>query len=82
MEYILHNLCYLLFQSVDEELWRIFVMLYVAELLLPNTSEFTTGEELFVDGVDELYARGSSHEVLAFPTEVVALEQRLNDAGT
>ena len=81
VQYVLHDLCHLLFQPVDEKLRRVFMVLDVAELLLPDTREFTTGEQLFVNCINELDTRGGSHEILTLSADLMSLEQGLNDAG-
>ena len=55
-------------------------MLDVAQLLLPDARQLTTGEELLLDHVDEFYPRWGGHQVLALPADVVALEERLDDS--
>ena len=45
VQHVLYDLCHLLLQSVDEELWRVFAVLNVSEFLLPNTRELATGEQ-------------------------------------
>ena len=57
-------------------------MLYVAQLLLPDTRELAAGEQPLVYHVYQLYAGGRGYEVLALAAYVVALEERLDDAGS
>ena len=57
-------------------------MLDVAELLLPDTGQFATLQQFLMDGVNEFDACRGCHQILALATDVVALEEGLDDAGT
>lgn len=53
----------LLFQFVDKLSGVIFLVLNVAQFLLPYTREFAALEQFFLDGVNEFYARRSGNNV-------------------
>ena len=72
----------LILEFVDKLGSVVVFALDVAELLLPDTRQFATGEELFADGLDKLDSRGRRHEVFALASDVVAFEECLDDACT
>lgn len=53
----------LFFQFVDKLSGVIFLVLNVAQFLLPYTREFAALEQFFLDGVNEFYARRSGNNV-------------------
>ena len=69
-------------QLVDELSGIVFLMLYVAQFLLPDTRELTALEEFLADEIDELDARRRGYQTFALPADIVALEKCLDDAGT
>ena len=83
---VAHHIVYdggdLLLELVDEPGGIVFMVFDVAELLFPDTRELHAGEELLVDGVDELYACRCGHDVLTLTAYVVAFKECLDDAGT
>ena len=81
-QHIVHDVGDLLLQFVYKHGGIIFLMLDVTQLFLPDARQLTALEQLLVNGVDKLYARGSGYKVFAFAPDVVAFEQRLDYAGT
>ena len=81
VHHIRHDFGYLFLQLADKLCRVVFMMLNVAQLLLPDTRQLSAGEQTFVYGVDELRARGRGHQVLALPADIVTLEQGLDDTG-
>ena len=79
---VVDNVGHLLLQFGNELGWVVGFVLYVAQLLLPDTCQFTTLEQFLVNEVDEFNAGRGCHESLAFALDVVALEQGFDDAGT
>ena len=80
-QYVIDDLGDLFFQTIDKVGWVIGLMLDVSELFLPNTSQLTTFQQFLVDGVDELDSGRSSHQVFSLALDIVALEERLYNAG-
>ena len=58
------------------------MMFYVSKFLFPLSREFSTLEEFLTDNADKLNTRGSRYEVLAFLTDVPALEQSFDYGST
>ena len=81
-QHIVHDVGDLLLQFVYKHGGIIFLMLDVTQLFLPDARQLTALEQLLVNGVDKLYARGGGHKVLAFSTYVTTLEQGLYYSGT
>ena len=81
-QHIVHDVGDLLLQFVYKHGRIIFLMLYVAQLFLPDARQLTALEQLLVNCVDKLYARGGGHEVLAFSTDITTLKQRLYNSST
>ena len=79
---VVDNLGDLLFEFADELLGVVGAVFDVAELLLPDARELAALEELLADESDELDAGGCGDEPFALATDVVALEECLDDAGT
>ena len=79
-QHVVHDFGDLLFQFVDKQHRVVGLSLDVAQFLLPDARQFAAFEQFFVDGVDEFDARGRGQQILAFAPDVVALEQRLDDA--
>ena len=73
---------YLSLQFLDKLSGIVFLMLDVAQLLFPDTCQFTALQQFLVDEVDELDARWGGDEALAVALDIVALEEGLDDAGT
>ena len=78
---IMDDISHLLFQLVDKLLGIVFLMLDIAQLLLPDTSQFTALQELLTDEVDEFDACGCGDEAFALALDIVALEKGLDDRG-
>ena len=79
-QHLAHDLGDLILEFVDKLGSVVVFALDVAELLLPDTRQFATGEELFAYGLDKLDSRGRRHEVFALASDVVAFEECLDDA--
>ena len=75
------DLRHLFLQLANELGGLIFVGFDVAQLLLPDACQLGALEQILVDEVDELDARGRSHEALALLSYIMALEERLDDGG-
>ena len=73
----MHYLRDLLLQAVDELGGLVFFPLYISQFLLPNARKLATLQEVFLDDVDKFYACRRGHQVLAFPPDVMPLEERL-----
>ena len=80
-QYVIDDLVDLFFQTIDKVGWVIGLMLDVSEFFLPNTSQLTTFQQFLVDGVDEFDSGRSSHQVFSLALDIVALEERLYNAG-
>ena len=76
-----NNLCYLIFQLLYEALRVVLLMFDVAQFLLPDAGQLAALEQFFLDQVDQLHSRGCGHQALPLATDIVALEQGLDDAG-
>ena len=57
-------------------------MLYVAQLLLPDTRQLTTLKQLLAYKVYQFNTRWRGYQSFALALYVVALKQSLDDAGT
>ena len=81
-QYVIDNLRYLLLQLADELGGVVFLVLYVAEFLLPDAGEFAAFEQFFVYGVYEFYTRRGGYEVLSLTLYVMTLEESLDDSSS
>ena len=80
--HVVHYLPDLLLQLLHK-LSRIITFVFdVTQLLLPYSCQLTTLQQFLLDGIDEFYACGSSHEVLPFAPDIMTFKQRLYDAGS
>ena len=82
VEHLPHDLGNLLLQFADKLRRVELAVLYVAQLLLPDAGQLAALQQFLAYGVYQLYAGGGGKQVLALPHDVVALEERLNDAGS
>ena len=81
-QHVFHNLVDLFLQSVDEVGRVVGLVLYVAQLLLPDTCQLAAFQQFLVDGVDEFDTRRCGNEVFSLSPYVVSLEEGFDDAGT
>ena len=58
------------------------MMLDITQFLLPDTRQFTTLQQFFLDDVYQFDAGSRGQQVLLLPTDIVALEECLDDART
>ena len=52
------------------------------ELLFPEAGQFGAFQQFFLYRADEFHSGGRREEVLAFLTDIIAFEQRLDDGGS
>ena len=71
-----------LFEFGDEGLCIILLLFNFTKFLLPDTCEFSTLEEFFVDDADEFHTCRSGNEAFAFLADVVTFEKGFDDGGT
>ena len=81
-QHVFHNLVDLFLQSVDEVGRVVGLVLYVAQLLLPDTCQLAAFQQFLIDGVDEFDTRRCGNEVFSLSPYVVSLEEGFDDAGT
>lgn len=62
-QHVFHNLVDLFLQSVDEVGRVVGLVLYVAQLFLPDTCQLAAFQQFLVDGVDEFDTRRCGNEV-------------------
>ena len=78
---VVHNVGYLLLQFVNEQPCVVLAMLNVAQLFLPDASQFTTLQQIFTNEVNQFNARVGGYQTFALATYVVTFEECLYDAS-
>ena len=81
-KYTHHNLRYHLLQLLQKLSGIIGTLLYFTQLLFPYTRQFGRFQQLFVDNLNQFHTRRGSYQVLFLLTDIVALEERLDNGST
>ena len=70
----------LLLQFLYEQCCIILLMLDVTEFLFPDACEFTTLQQLFLDGINEFYTRLRGNQILPLTTDIMSFEERFDNS--
>ena len=78
----MHDIRHLLLQFVDKLLRVVFLRFNIAQLLLPDTRQLAAFQQVLANQVNQFDTCRRGYQTLALTTDIVALEQRLDDPRT
>ena len=78
----MNDLCNLRLQFVDKLLGIVFLVLYVAQLLFPDTCQFAALQQFLANQVDQFDACRCGNQTFTLSLDIVAFEEGLDDGGS